>query len=288
MFEARSHRNDGRIFVEEAYNIVAIAYNPVHPKVQHAADVLIECLNHMGEFYDCERFAQATLDSLIDPANGLNQESAEVAKGYYALANAISIQWSHDKTGVDMGKAELLARESYRINGLIKPINTQSSGASADCLGCILMKQGKLGHETQKLLDFAIACAIKNYGKDGKNTALVYSHLGMFYNNVARADNDVNITIQKDSLRQSKSAYEESVRISAKLFGNNHPETRETSNSLMFVSEALSMVQKGLSLTYYQGRLVLPISEPPSNSANPCQIVFLSTESKESIKALFK
>jgi hypothetical protein len=61
----------------------------VHPKVQEAAGTLIECLINKGDLYNAERFAEATLDSLKDPANGLDQESEEVAKGYYNLANVI-------------------------------------------------------------------------------------------------------------------------------------------------------------------------------------------------------
>jgi hypothetical protein len=56
------------IFVaDEAYNCVAVAYNPVHPQVQEAAGVFIDCLIRKGDLYDAERFAQVTLDSLKDP-----------------------------------------------------------------------------------------------------------------------------------------------------------------------------------------------------------------------------
>jgi tetratricopeptide (TPR) repeat protein len=72
------HRNQGNydealIFAEEAYNCFAIAYNPVHPKVQDAASTLIECLSYKGDFDHAETFAQMTLDSLKDPGNGLDQ-----------------------------------------------------------------------------------------------------------------------------------------------------------------------------------------------------------------------
>jgi hypothetical protein len=40
------------IFVEEAYDIVAIAYDPKHSKVQEAATTLIECLIHKGDLFD--------------------------------------------------------------------------------------------------------------------------------------------------------------------------------------------------------------------------------------------
>jgi ethanolamine utilization protein EutA (predicted chaperonin) len=50
--------------VEEAYDLIAIAYNPVHPKVQRAAGMLIQCLICKGDLYNGQRFAEATLDSL--------------------------------------------------------------------------------------------------------------------------------------------------------------------------------------------------------------------------------
>jgi tetratricopeptide (TPR) repeat protein len=100
---------DALPFAEEACNLVAIAYNPVHPKVQKAAGTLIECLMHKDNLYNAERFAEATLDSLRDPANGFDQESEAVARGYYDLANVLSKQQG------DFRKAEKLGRESLRI-----------------------------------------------------------------------------------------------------------------------------------------------------------------------------
>jgi hypothetical protein len=40
---------DALPFAEEAYNCAAVAYNPVHPKVQNAASMLIECLSCKGD-----------------------------------------------------------------------------------------------------------------------------------------------------------------------------------------------------------------------------------------------
>jgi hypothetical protein len=41
---------DALVFIEEAYNCVAVVYNPVHPKVQSAASRLIECLTLKRRF----------------------------------------------------------------------------------------------------------------------------------------------------------------------------------------------------------------------------------------------
>jgi uncharacterized Rmd1/YagE family protein len=76
---------DELAFAEESYNCVAVTYNLVHPKVQKAAGTLIECLILKGDFYDAKRFAQATLDSLKDSANGLDQQGEAVTEGYYNI-----------------------------------------------------------------------------------------------------------------------------------------------------------------------------------------------------------
>jgi hypothetical protein len=41
---------DAVVFAEEAYNVVAMAYNPVHPEVQQAAGALIDCLVNKGDY----------------------------------------------------------------------------------------------------------------------------------------------------------------------------------------------------------------------------------------------
>jgi archaellum component FlaF (FlaF/FlaG flagellin family) len=69
-----------------------MAYNPVHPEVQSAACMLIECLIHNGNLYDAERYSQLTLDSLKDPANAVDQNSELVAIGYYNLGKVINAQ----------------------------------------------------------------------------------------------------------------------------------------------------------------------------------------------------
>jgi hypothetical protein len=66
-----------------------VVHNPVHPKVQEAADTLIECLIHSGDTYNAERFSQAALDTLKDLKNGLNQETELVAQSYFNLASII-------------------------------------------------------------------------------------------------------------------------------------------------------------------------------------------------------
>jgi tetratricopeptide (TPR) repeat protein len=117
---------------EEAYNCVAITYNPVHPKVQDAASTLIECLVCKGDFDKAETFAQMTLDSLKDPGNGLDQQSEAVAAGYYDLGVVI-----YGQKG-DYVKAEMLARESLRIRSRFYDAHHELVAMSIGLLASIL------------------------------------------------------------------------------------------------------------------------------------------------------
>jgi tetratricopeptide (TPR) repeat protein len=223
---------DALPFAEEAYNIVAIAYNPVHPKVQQAAGMLIDCLMHKGDLYNAERFAEATLDSLKDPANGLDQESEEVAEGYHNLANVINKQEG------DLVKAEVLARESLRIRTRVYGNNQVNVGHSCDLLARILVSQDNLGDETMELFERALANDTKNSGPDGTNTAAANVNLGLFYFQLADTQQEIQRNIEY--LRLSKSKYEEAVRIYTKIVGLENPQTIKASSMLSIISRKLS------------------------------------------------
>jgi tetratricopeptide (TPR) repeat protein len=181
---AQGRDADAIIYAEEAYNCVAVAYNPVHPKVQTAAGTLIESLIHTGDLFNAERFAQATLDSLKDPANGLDQESIEVAKGYYDLANVICQQKG------DLVKAEMLVRESLRIRSQLHCHDHQMVGSCVILLAGILRSQGKLDYETKELFERSLTIYIKQCGPDGKNTAVANLNMGNYYRDLARIQQD--------------------------------------------------------------------------------------------------
>jgi hypothetical protein len=71
-------RREGKIstavtFVEEALNLVVVAYDPVHLQVQEAAGLLIQCLIKTGNFFDAERYAEVTYSNLRDRKNGILQ-----------------------------------------------------------------------------------------------------------------------------------------------------------------------------------------------------------------------
>jgi hypothetical protein len=60
------------VYAEEAYNVVVVAYDCVHPKVQVAASKLINLLIDNQDFYNAERFAEVTYANLTDHKNGMN------------------------------------------------------------------------------------------------------------------------------------------------------------------------------------------------------------------------
>jgi tetratricopeptide (TPR) repeat protein len=226
---------DALPFAEEAYDLVAIAYNPVHPKVQEAAGVLIQCLVQKGDLYDAERFAEATLDSLKDPANGLDQESEAVAKGYYSLASVINSQKG------DLVKAEMLTRESLRIRTLIYGNDHTDVKLSSSLLARLLMSQGDLGDETMELFESSLANDTKNYGPDGTNVAVSNYNLGNFYHCLAYEQQIVRREIEYLCL--SKSKFKEALRIYTNIFGPDHPQTIEASSNLSIVLQKLWELQ---------------------------------------------
>jgi hypothetical protein len=222
---------DSAIFYEEAYNCVAMAYNPVHPEVQKAAAALIECLIHTGDLYDAERFAQATLDSLKDPANGIDQNSEEMAKGYYYLGKVI-----HTQDG-DLDKAGRLAREAHRIRIQLYGNDHYYIAASTCLLANILHSRGKLGDETKQLYESYLAITIKNEGLDGINTAVGYESLSYYYFEIAF--NQVNSDTKKEHLCLAKSYVKETIRIFTKLFGSAHPQTVTATSNLADIERHL-------------------------------------------------
>jgi tetratricopeptide (TPR) repeat protein len=205
---------DAITYAEEGYNLVAEAYNPVHPKVQLAASILIECLVHTGDLEHAQIFAQMTLDSLRDPANGLDQNSEEVANGYYDLGNVTNIP------GGDFVKAEKLARESYRIRILLYHKDHENVGLSVSLLASTLLSQVKLGDETKELFDRSLAIAVMNYGLDAKRTAVANDNLGSFHDMLA---DRVSVDRKKKHLHLAESFYIEALRIYTKLCGPDYP-----------------------------------------------------------------
>jgi tetratricopeptide (TPR) repeat protein len=237
LYTLRSYQGnyiDALAYAEESYNCAAIAYNPVHPEVQDAASALIECLTFKGDFYDAERFSQATLDSLKDSANGLDQQSEAVAKGYYDLGNVIY------NLKEDFVKAETLVRESLRIRTSLYDADHMHVAMSAGLLAAILQSQGNLGSETKELHERCLVSDIKNFGPYGSHTAVTNYSLGTFY--CLRADKSQNPDMRKENLSLSKFKHKEALRIYTKVLGPDNPRTMKASSAFSLISRKLSEI----------------------------------------------
>jgi hypothetical protein len=222
--ELRRRQNnftDAVTFAEEGYNSVAMAYNPVHFEVLTAAGTLIECLIHTGN-PDALTYAQLTLESLKDPANGVDQSSEDVALGYYNLGRVILKQKG------DFVKAEGLARESYRIRVQLLGNDHHFVGLSGNLLAGVLETQDKLGDETKNLYEHALAIAVRTEGPDSHNTATRNANLGQFY---ARLVETVTSDEKKDRdlrFKYMKNVYfyfKETARIFTKIYGSSDSKT---------------------------------------------------------------
>jgi len=196
------------ILAEEAYNNVAEAYNPVHPKVMEAAGTLIQTLTYRGDLYDAERYGQVTLDNLRDPANGVDQNTEAVARGCYNLANVIY------KQDGDFVKAELLVREAYRIWQELYEQDHAYIREALFLLCNLLNTQGKLGDEVKELNELCLAFILKLEGSDAKNTAVWNVYLGGYHHQLAEIYLGAD---RKEQLRLSLTYFKEAVRIHVKI-----------------------------------------------------------------------
>lgn len=237
---AQGNAADALPFIEEMYNSVAVIYNPAHPKVLEAASDLINGLIAKGDLVRAELFSQMTLASLKDPKNGLNQQSEEVAKGYYDVANVIN-----QLKGGDLVKGEMHIRESLRIRTRLYDVNHQYVGITGGLLARILQAQGKFTDEVKDLFERSIAINIKHFGPDGSNTAVSFSNLGRYYVQLQEKPSTPQNMIF--CLRLAQINFKESVRIYTKNLGRDHPKTMRFSASLLEISTALSTIEKDVN-----------------------------------------
>jgi hypothetical protein len=187
----RQHQGDfsGAVsFAEEAYNVCVDAYDPVHPQVQEAAGILINCLINKGDLFNAERFAEQTYANLRDIKNGMDQEGEEVANGAFNLADVILQQ-----DDGDLIKAEKIARDSLRMKSRLHGSNDHRIGRSCLLLSRILLNQGKRGDETKELLERSLAISVVNEGLDGPTTAAENSKIGQFHYKLAKTQSIISI-----------------------------------------------------------------------------------------------
>jgi tetratricopeptide (TPR) repeat protein len=227
---------DALTVAEEAYDCVAVTYNPVHPDVQAAASILIGCLTIKGELYDAERLAKFTLDILKDPANKLDQESEAVANGYFDLAKVIYKQEG------DLERAAMLVRESLRIRTLINHKDHLYVTYSASLLASILQSKKQLDKEMKEQLDHDLATNITNEGEEGINTVKSYINLGRFYHRYAHTF-ELTDNLRFVFLRYSEVNYRPAVRIYTKIHGLDNAITTEVSSALAIVSDELDLLE---------------------------------------------
>jgi tetratricopeptide (TPR) repeat protein len=213
---SRQGNDSGAVEIaEEAYNLVVEAYDCVHPQVQEAANLLIETLIKVRNFYDAERYAEATYGNLKDHKNGMDQESEAIARGAHSFADAIC------RKGGDLMKAERLAREALSIISRLYSSDDSRLAICCSLLAKILMDQEKLGDERKELFERALAINIRHKGPDGANTAGANINLGIFHRQLA--DVHTKVALQKPFLLQSKVYFEEAARIQTKIFSPTHP-----------------------------------------------------------------
>jgi hypothetical protein len=220
------------IFAEEAYNVVVVAYDCVHPLVQKAAGILISCLIMKGNLVDAERYAEVTYANLRDHKNGMDQESEDVAMGAYNLANVIFRQ------NGDLVKAERLARESIRIRAQLFGSNHSTVGLCCDLLANILQSQGKLGDETRILFERSLAISFQTQGPNAQDTAAGNIHLGQYHHNIVGEQSTVES--KREQLLIAKGYLEEGLRIDIMIHGATHPDTVSDASVLSIVLYLLS------------------------------------------------
>jgi hypothetical protein len=234
----RQHQGDlasAVSFAEEVYNVCVDAYDPVHPQVQQAAGILINCLMNQGDLFNAERFADQTYQNLRDIKNGMDQEGEEIAEGAFNLAAVIFRQ-----VDGDLKKAENLAKESLRIKTRLHSSNDSQIGTRCILLAKIMMHQGKLGNETKGLLERSLAIFVMNEGPDGPNSAAGNIEMCQFYYKFAMIQ--PIISTKRTQLLLAKSYVEEAIRIVTKIHNPTHLNYVLATSLLSFILRELSTV----------------------------------------------
>jgi hypothetical protein len=223
-------------FAEEAYNLVVVAYDPVHIQVQEAAAKLITCLTRKGDLFNAERFAEITYSNLKDHKNGIDQESEDVAMGAYNFAEVLYKQNS------ELIKAEELARKALGIRvRLGDHALNRVVGASCSLLANILLAQNRLGDETKELYERSLVVQVLTEGPDGHGVVLGNSDLGKFY--LMLSDMQSSKDMKRTQLLLTHSYYSEACRIARMIKGHSHPDTVLFASVVSDISTILSKIR---------------------------------------------
>jgi hypothetical protein len=163
-----------------------------------------------------------------------------MALGCYNFAKVLNNQFAENQGEVGkLGKAEMLARESYRIRTHLYPNYHRLLGISAHLLATVLKSQEKLGDETEKLFELSLAIAKRNEGSDGSNVGIISADLGHMY--VRCAQNKLlSADVRKGHYLQAKSYYNDAVRIMTQKYGPNNDHTISYKSQLTQVVQCLT------------------------------------------------
>eukprot|EP00596_Hydrurales_sp_CCMP1899_P008871 CAMPEP_0119035184 /NCGR_PEP_ID=MMETSP1177-20130426/2132_1 /TAXON_ID=2985 /ORGANISM="Ochromonas sp, Strain CCMP1899" /LENGTH=356 /DNA_ID=CAMNT_0006993141 /DNA_START=382 /DNA_END=1449 /DNA_ORIENTATION=+ len=237
-FQLREHQLDyaGALpYAEEAYNLVVIAYDCVHPEVQTAAGLLIKILIKLEDLVNAERYAQVTLGNLRDKKNGMDQEGAELAQGldnvaYVIYRQHVSASNPSEIIIEEVLKAEKYAREALRIRIKLDGSDSHRVGMSCLLLARILLLTSNLGDETLELFKRSLAIVTRHEGPRGVNGGTANINLGQVY--CARAEIQPTAVLRRPILLLAKPHFEAGVAINTALYGTNHPYTFDGTSRL--------------------------------------------------------
>jgi tetratricopeptide (TPR) repeat protein len=224
-------------FAEESYNLVVVAYDVSHPRVQEAANTLIDILIKKEQYFDAERYAEVTYGNLRDLNNGMVQKDTDFAQGSYNLAHVVFLQ------NGNLVRAEKLSREALRIRERLDGPLNHKVGISSILLARILQKQNNLGDETKTLFERALLIFRKN--GEPANVIFGIGYIGSFHCSLAKIQPTNDEVIAQ--LLLAKPYFEESCQIKTNLYGSNHPRTLSAESELnVFLSTLISVQNSNL------------------------------------------
>ena len=241
------HRvNEAMTLCEEAYIVVSGVHGPVHPLVQDAAAELIECLILTGEYSQAEAYSRITYETLIDPCNGIDLKSEEVARGMQQLAHlCINMARGGHVAALDLIiEAEWLIRRACNI---MENLHGPASPNLAICLetfGQVLVCRDIFTEETRLIFERVLAIYSECEGGNGHGTLQALGSLGGFYyelGNTMHPGDGRNAEYEK-----SIGVFEEAACMGAAIYGSDEKRTLKYTEKVRDIRLA---IERGGALT---------------------------------------
>jgi hypothetical protein len=208
---------EARIIYEECYNLLAIQYNPVHPKIVDAVSNLIKNLCIENEYALAETYARLTYETLMSPYNDYELESAAVATGIHNLSYCIFYSVQADGPGSEgykIEEAETLAREALRITEKIWGSSNHHVADRLINLTNILFLTGVGGDPIKELYERSLSIKTFLICKDSPDLLGVLDCIGVFHHKTALIYSTFFNEISKqEHLTKVEYYYEESYLI---------------------------------------------------------------------------